>query len=148
MIKRGWGPTSRRVTLLTKSGEPCRNMIRVGHTEIVRMMAGVARRWSPGVTRRVAAVACDGCVRSRQWESAEVMIERRRRPGSRRMALLAQSRETACHVIRIGHASVIAGVTCITRCCCARKSGGMATIACHALMCTGQGESSLSMSPG
>lgn len=68
-------PATRRVTLLAQRGESCSHVIRITDTSVIAVMAGIARGRRPSVSGCVATVACHGGVRSRERESAQIVIE-------------------------------------------------------------------------
>jgi hypothetical protein len=79
-------------------------MVRVRWRLKVRLMAAKAIRWRAG--KYVAQVTLDagyGLMRAEQRERRCAVIERRRLPGRRCVAIQAVMREIPAHVIGIGH---------------------------------------------
>lgn len=76
-------------------------MIGIRHSRVIVVMAGVTIRRRACVTGGVATVACHASVRSSKRECAQIVIERRRSPRGRRMALLTQSWESPGNMIGI-----------------------------------------------
>ena len=104
VIECRWLPGRRRMAQLAGLREAARHMIRIRRSLEVFQVARHARRTGQVVVAvdvAIGALPRRHCVRAGQCEVDHRVIECRRRPGHRRMALLTSRREVRCHVIRI-----------------------------------------------
>ena len=107
MVEGRVAPGGRAMALLASLGQSSLDVIGIcGCLEIFQVTTD-ARRVGRGqivVTIHVALRTLDVDVRSSQRETCGGVIERRRRPVGRAMALLASLREARAHVVRVGGA--------------------------------------------
>lgn len=75
VIKRCRRPATSCVALFAERGETCCHMIRITHTSVVAVMAGIARRRRAGVSGGMTTVTCHRGMRSRERESTQIVIE-------------------------------------------------------------------------
>ena len=101
-------------------------VIRVGHRSKVAGVARIARRRGVGVPGGMASQALQAGMTTGQWELRLIMVEGRRFPGARAMAIGAEMIETVGDVIRIGHRGKISCMTTVTGFACAGISLRMA----------------------
>lgn len=80
-------------------------------------------------------------MRAGQWESGLIVIECRRRPSTRAVALLAQSREPGGNVIRINNSHIVTVVAGVARRRSPCITSRVATVAGDRRMRPGQWES-------
>jgi len=94
VIEGGRAPRSRRVTYSAVMWELIRQVIGIGRTVIVVLVAGEAIAWRTRIlTVDMAVGARHGQMSARQWEAGVVVIEGGRAPGVCRMTHEAVVRE-------------------------------------------------------
>lgn len=101
-------------------------VIRVGHRRKVAGVARIARRRRVGVPGGMASQALQAGMATGQRELRLIMVESRRLPGARAVAIGAEMIETVGDVIRIGHRGKISCMTTVTGFACAGISLRMA----------------------
>lgn len=105
------------------------------------MVAGIASGGCTRIPGGVTTVTRHRRMSASKRETRLIVIKRCRCPTTRGMALLAKSRESCGHVIRITHAGVIAVMAGIARGWRSRVSGCVATVARHGSVRTCERES-------
>ena len=111
VVKGRRGPTARRVTLRAGVTEIIRDMIRIAHLLIVLLVTSPAIRDRVLEAAGVTVGALNRRVLSGQRECGQVVVERRRGPARRRVAVGAVMLKIVAHVIRVDDALVIGIVT-------------------------------------
>ena len=116
MIHRVRPPHTRAMALRTVVGEQLRHVVRIGHLLKIRCMALIAVRIHELiVTVDMASLALCRDVRTCQWEVRRAMIERRRTPRTRRMALRTVVGKIERLMIWICRVVEVGSMTSITR---------------------------------
>ena len=123
------GPPGVRVVAGLAAGrEAAGLMVRVGGARVVRLVARVAVAGRAGVAASgVAALAQRALVSSREREARLGVVEVRRAPGARVVAVLALRGEVSGRVVRVGGARVVrlvAGVAVLRRALCSAHRRG------------------------
>ena len=126
MIKGRRSPCGSRVTSQAIVIEVVGCVIRVGHRSKVAGVARIARRRCVGVPGGMASQALQAGVSTGQWELRLTMVESRRYPGTRSVAIGTEMIEAISDVIRIGHRSKICRMTTVAGFACAGISLRMA----------------------
>jgi hypothetical protein len=105
---RGGSPGAGVMACLTGLREHSLRVVGIGGAlKILQVARSTVRVRQFVVAVDVAAQARRGCVRARQWEPREGVIELRIEPGIHDVALPARCRETRCNVIRVRRAPEI-----------------------------------------
>ena len=137
MVHRVGRPDACAVTLRAIMREDLTDMIRVRHLLEVRLMTLIAVRVLQLVVAvDVAGLACQRYVRTCQWEIRCRVVEGRRLPCRRRMALCTRMAEVSRNMVRVCRAVEVRGVAIVA--CCREVLVlvvHMAAVACHRLMC-------------
>ena len=119
MIKGRRSPCGCRVTSQALVIEVGGCLIRIGHRNKGAGVARIARRRCVGVPGGMAGQTLQAGVSAGQRELCLIMVESRRYPGTRSVAIGAEMIEAISDVIRIGHRSKISRMTTVAGFACA-----------------------------